>query len=53
MSNASALIVKFIVERARTRDEADVDNFEIDNVSSEDIETAEIPNKAEAAQIVG
>lgn len=52
MSNASALIVKFIVERARRRDEADADDLEIDSVGSEDVETAEIPNEAEAAQTV-
>ena len=52
MSNASALIVKFIVERAKLRAEADTtdaDEFRIDNVGSEDIEAAEMTNEADVA----
>jgi len=55
MSNASALIVKFIVERAKLRAEADTtdaDEFRIDNVGSEDIEAAEMTNEADVAQTI-
>lgn len=55
MSNASALIVKFIMERAKVRAEADAveaDDFRIDNISLEDVETAEIPDKAKAARTI-
>jgi superfamily II DNA helicase RecQ len=56
MSNASALIVKFIVERAKIRAEADatdVDDFRIDNdAGSEDVDAADIANEAEAAQTI-
>jgi superfamily II DNA helicase RecQ len=58
MSNASALIVKFVVERAKKQaetDAADANDSRIDHFGSEDNEdneAAEIPNEAEAAQTI-
>lgn len=55
MSDASAAIVKFFVERAKERAEAnaeDTDGFRIDDVGAEDIEAAITANEAEVVQTI-
>lgn len=55
MSDASAPIVNFIVERAKERAEANAtntDDFRIDDVGAEDIEAAITANEAEVVQTI-
>jgi len=61
MSNASVLIIKFIVERSKIRAEADnaieadaveADDYRVDNVSLEDVETTRTLNKAEVVRTI-